>query len=75
MTKDHNDADVAFVQALAEVLRRNDLAELEVERGTKSEGRLFVHLSRATQVKQVAVAQQPATAAPAPTATCGKRQR
>jgi acetyl-CoA carboxylase biotin carboxyl carrier protein len=63
MTKDNNDADVAFVQALAEVLRKNDLAELEVERGTKTEGRLSVRISRATQAKHVAVAQP---VAPAP---------
>ena len=66
MTKDHNDADVAFVQALAEVLRKNDLAELEVERGTKTEGKLSVRLSRATLTRQVAVAPQPVSAASAP---------
>lgn len=65
MTKDRNDADVAFVQALAEVLCKNDLAEVEVGRGTKSEDRLSVRLSRIATVRQVAAASQPVAAAAA----------
>lgn len=68
MTKQDNDADVAFVKALAEVLRANDLTELEVERGSKSEGRLLVRVSRGAapvMTMQAPSAPQPSAAAPA----------
>ena len=67
MTKQNNDADVAFVQALAAILKENDLAELEVERGAKTENRLSVRLSRVTAVRAAPVAAAaPAAAAAAP---------
>ncbi|MDF0599557.1 acetyl-CoA carboxylase biotin carboxyl carrier protein [Psychromarinibacter sp. C21-152] len=58
----NDDDDVAFVQAMAEILRSNDLAELEVERGSKETGKLTLRLSK--------VARQSAApaAAPAPPA-------
>jgi len=70
MTKHDNDADVAFVRALAELLRDNDLTEVEVERGTKTEGRLTVRVSRAAPAPMViASAPTPAAAALAPAAS------
>jgi acetyl-CoA carboxylase biotin carboxyl carrier protein len=61
MSKDRNDADVAFIQALAEVLAQNDLTEVEVKREYGENDRLNVRVSRAKTV----VAQMPAAAAPA----------
>ncbi len=66
MTKPENDADVAFVEALAAVLRDNDLAELEVERGTKSEGKLTVRLTRVSATPAPAATFQHAAPAAAP---------
>ncbi|MGR1580530.1 acetyl-CoA carboxylase biotin carboxyl carrier protein [Thalassobius sp. S69A] len=64
MTKKNHDSDVAFIQALAELLRANDLTELEVMREYDSNDSLNVRVSRAQQVvTQVAAA--PAVAAPA----------
>ena len=57
----HHDGDVAFIQALAELLNRNELTELTVKREYDENDRLTVSLSK--QQKQVAVQ---AYAAPAP---------
>ncbi len=52
MTKDRNDSpaapdrDIVFVRALADILRENDLDELEVERRRKGTDRLVVRLTR-----------------------------
>lgn len=54
MTKDTKDetaapdnaSDIAFVKALAEVLRDNDLGELKVERGHKGASQLSVRISK-----------------------------
>lgn len=59
--KADNASDVAFVKALAEVLRDNDLGELEVERGTKQGAKLSVRISKAGPV---AMAAAPMMAAP-----------
>jgi acetyl-CoA carboxylase biotin carboxyl carrier protein len=65
MTKKNHDSDVAFIQALAELLQENDLTELEVMREYGDNDSLNVRVSRASQmVAQVAA---PA-AAPAPVA-------
>ncbi|MBM7068311.1 acetyl-CoA carboxylase biotin carboxyl carrier protein [Actibacterium sp. 188UL27-1] len=68
MTKTTHDADVAFIQALAEVLKANDLTELQVKRDYGEGDSLNVRVSRQTQaVTQVAVpAPAPVAAAPAP---------
>jgi acetyl-CoA carboxylase biotin carboxyl carrier protein len=63
MTKKTHDSDVAFIQALAELLRENDLTELEVKREYGEADQLNVRVSRATTVVTHA---QPAPAAPAP---------
>ena len=75
MTQKTRDNDVAFIQALAELLRENDLTELEVKREYGEADRLNVRVSRGgtTNVAQVVaptpvaapVAAAPATAAPA----------
>ena len=62
MTKNTRDADVAFIQALAEVLRENDLTEVKVKREYGEDDSLDVRVSR--QQPQQVVAQV-ATAAPA----------
>ena len=56
-----HEGDVAFIQALAELLNRNELTELTVKREYDENDRLTVSLSK--QQKQVAVQ---AYAAPAP---------
>ena len=50
MTKKNNDDDVIFIQALATVLRDNDLTELQVERQDGDDRSLNIHISRAIQV-------------------------
>jgi acetyl-CoA carboxylase biotin carboxyl carrier protein len=61
MTKSNRDADVAFIQALAELLRENDLTEVQVKRKYGQDDSLNVRVSRG--VPQHAVA--PNAAAPA----------
>ncbi|HAR80917.1 MULTISPECIES: acetyl-CoA carboxylase biotin carboxyl carrier protein [Sulfitobacter] len=77
MTKNTHDADVAFIQALAELLNENDLTELQVKRDYAEDDSLNVRVSRkppqqivAPQQAQSAPAQYaaPAPAAPAPAA-------
>ena len=73
MTKKNHDSDVAFIQALAELLRENDLTELEVMREYGEDDSLNVRVSRAapqqvTYAAPAAYAPAPAAAAPAPAA-------
>lgn len=73
MSKHSHDADVAFIQALAELLRENDLTELQVKREYGEDDSLDVRVSRAAPVVAPApvqyaaapVAAAPAAAAPA----------
>lgn len=76
MTKKNHDADVAFIQALAELLRENDLTELQVKRDYGADDSLNVRVSRHLQQQQMvtqiaapvapsAQAAAPATSAPA----------
>ncbi|MFI0395949.1 acetyl-CoA carboxylase biotin carboxyl carrier protein [Paracoccus jiaweipingae] len=63
-TNQTHEGDVAFIQALAELLNRNDLTELSVKREYDENDRLTVSLSK--QGKHVMVqAAAPALAAPA----------
>ncbi len=66
MTKHSHDADVAFIQALAELLRENDLTELQVKREYGEDDSLDVRVSRATPAMPPIPATAPAAAAPAP---------
>lgn len=81
MSKSNHDADVAFIKALAELLRENDLTELQVKRDYAEDDSLNVRVSRHTNqtvVQQAApaaavaaapvVATAPATEAAAPAA-------
>jgi acetyl-CoA carboxylase biotin carboxyl carrier protein len=45
-SKDTHDGDVTFIRALAELLRDNDLAEIEVKREYGDNGRLNVRVSK-----------------------------
>ena len=63
MSKKNHDSDVAFISALAELLRENDLTELEVMREYGEDDSLNVRVSRQTQM--VAAPAQVAVAAPA----------
>jgi acetyl-CoA carboxylase biotin carboxyl carrier protein len=67
MTKKNHDADVAFIQALAELLRENDLTELQVKRDYGADDSLNVRVSRHHQqaVAQITPAPAPAHAPPA----------
>jgi len=73
MTEKTTDADVAFIKALAELLRENDLTELEVKREFGEDDSLNVRVSRAAPVAApvapapVAVSAAPVAAAPAAT--------
>lgn len=62
MTKNTRDADVAFIQALAEVLRENDLTEVKVKREYGEDDSLDVRVSR--QQPQQVVTHAPVAAAP-----------
>ena len=64
MTK-NTEQDIAFIQALADLLKNSDLAEIEVEREYGSDDELKVRLSRASTI---APQQVVSVAAPAPTA-------
>lgn len=69
MTKPSHDNDVAFIKALAELLRENDLTELQVKREYSEDDSLNVRVSRhipAPQMVQAPVTMAaPAVAAPA----------
>ena len=59
MTKTPHDADVAFISALAELLRENDLTELQVKRDYPDDGSLNVRVSRQPAPQVVAHASAP----------------
>ncbi|MCR8550140.1 acetyl-CoA carboxylase biotin carboxyl carrier protein [Salipiger sp. P9] len=65
MSKDTHEADVAFIKALAELLRENDLTELQVKRDYGEDDSLNVRVSRAAPQ---AAPVMTAVAAPAPAA-------
>ncbi len=71
MTNKSHEADVAFIQALAELLRENDLTELQVKRAYAEDDSLNVRVSRAAPqviAQPVQVSEPVAAAAPAPVA-------
>jgi acetyl-CoA carboxylase biotin carboxyl carrier protein len=72
MSMHSTEADVAFIQALAELLNRNDLTELSVKREYGAEDRLEVRVVRQPPVVQMAAAPVYA-AAPAPAPGSGER--
>ncbi len=66
--KSSHDTDVSFIQALAELLRENDLTELQVKREYGENDSLNVRVSRQTQV-MVQASVPAAAAVPATPAT------
>ncbi|SIO11564.1 biotin carboxyl carrier protein [Rhodovulum sp. ES.010] len=68
MTKTTHEADVAFIQALAEMLREHDLTELQVKREYGEDDSMDVRVSRATPAPVAAPAAPMPAAAPAPQA-------
>ncbi len=69
MSQNRNDADIAFIKALAELLNANDLAELTVKREYGDNDSLNVRVSKmgaVTMAPQMIAA--PAMAAPVPSA-------
>ena len=70
-TPTSHDSDVSFIRALAELLRANDLTELQVKRDYGENDSLNVRVSRQIQVVQQIAVAAPATAlsAPAPDAS------
>lgn len=65
--KTSHDSDVSFIQALAELLRENDLSELRVKRDYAENDSLDVRVGRYTQPapQQITAAAPAAPAAPA----------
>ncbi|MFW8634196.1 acetyl-CoA carboxylase biotin carboxyl carrier protein [Cribrihabitans pelagius] len=68
MTNKSHEADVAFIQALAELLRENDLTELQVKREYGADDSLNVTVSRQTALAAAPAQMQVQAAAPAPAA-------
>lgn len=64
---DRHESDVEFIRALAELLRENDLSEIEVEREFSEDNSLVVRVSRTAQaaIQTAAPTAPPAMAAPA----------
>ena len=68
--KTSHDSDVSFIQALAELLRENDLTELRVKRDYAENDSLDVRVGRYAQpAPQQIIAAAPAAVAAAPAAT------
>ncbi len=66
MTESNHDADVAFIRALAELLRENDLTELQVKREYGDDDSLNVRVSRQTAMAAPAPVAQPVVQNTAP---------
>ena len=66
MTKNNRDQDVEFIKALAELLRENDLNELEVSREYGEDDSLNVRVARGGVVAAPVMTAAPVAAAPAP---------
>lgn len=65
MTNKSHDGDVEFIRALAELLKENDLTELEVKREYAEDDSLNVRVSRAAAAAPAPVAAPAAIAVPA----------
>ena len=70
MSKQSNDADVAFISALAELLNKNELTELSVKREYGEDDSLEVRVVKQANIVQMAV-QAPVTHMAAPAAVAG----
>ena len=65
MTKINHDSDVAFIEALAELLNKSNLAELSVKREYGDHDSLNVKVTKYAPVAAPAAPAAPAPAAPA----------
>lgn len=63
MTNKSHDADVEFIRAMAELLRKNDLSELQVKRDYPEDGSLNVRVRRISSVAPPAATVHAAPAA------------
>ena len=68
MKNETHDADVAFIKALAELLRENDLTELHVKRDYGDDDSLNVRVSRSQPAPAAPMTPMPPQATPAPPA-------
>lgn len=68
MSKQSHESDVAFIKALAELLRENELSELEVKREYGDDGSLTVRVARTLTAAPVAAPVQVAVPQAAPMA-------
>ncbi|MGY6549702.1 MAG: acetyl-CoA carboxylase biotin carboxyl carrier protein [Roseinatronobacter sp.] len=76
MTQSRNEADVAFIRALAELLNENDLSELSVKRDYGENDSLNVKVSKLVQQPMIQTVAAPMAAAPqlpAPAAPSNER--
>lgn len=66
MSEKSNDTDIAFIQALSEMLRTHDLSEIEVKRNYGEDDSLAVRVARQATLAQIPApeAVSPALAAP-----------
>jgi acetyl-CoA carboxylase biotin carboxyl carrier protein len=64
MSKQSTEADVAFIQALAELLNKNELTELSVKREYAEDDSLEVRVVKQANIVTTSVAAAPAAAAP-----------
>lgn len=69
MTDTNHESDVAFIKALAELLRENDLTELQVKRDYGPDDSLNVRVSRGTLAVAPAPAAPVTAALPSPAAS------
>ena len=74
MTNKSHDDDVAFIKSLAELLRKNDLSELQVKREYENEGSLNVRVSRFSAVAPAPAPIAAPAAAPAAPAAPAKSE-
>ena len=68
MTKNNRDQDVEFIKALAELLRENDLNELEVSREYGEDDNINVRVARGGVVAAPVMTAAPVAPAVAPVA-------
>ncbi|WGI20585.1 acetyl-CoA carboxylase biotin carboxyl carrier protein [Amylibacter sp. IMCC11727] len=68
MSKKHQDADVSFIEALSELVKANDLAEIQVKRDYDDNSSLNVRVTRYAATTAAVAAPVQMAAAPAPAA-------
>ncbi len=69
MTKKSQDADIAFIEALAEILDKNDMTEIQVKRIYANNDSMNVRVSRKVEMVATAAIPAPIAAVATPIAT------